>query len=257
VIKKTCLLIFGLLILAGCGGRQPEPDWTAEEYYQYAKEKYDDEDYFEAVNDFTVVMLRYPGSTVADSAQFFLGMCHYYLEEYIISSAEFTKLINNMSRSPLVPDAQFMLAESYYEMSPRPALDQVYSIKALREYQLFLEDYPTHARSEEAERKIYELREKQAEKQWNNAELYRKMIEYRSSIIYYDIVIEQFYDTEYADDALYGKALVYVDLGEYTNAKEQLLLFKEKFPNSEIMPAVERLLSKTINWAEDEEPEED
>ncbi len=257
MIKKTCLLIFGLLILAGCGGRQPQPDWTAEEYYRYAKEKHDDEDYFDAINDFTVVILRYPGSTVADSSQFFLGMCHFYLNEYIISAAEFSKLINNMSRSPLVPDAQFMLAESYYEMSPRPALDQEYSIKALREYQLFMEDYPTHARSEEAERKIFELREKQGEKQWNNAELYRKMREYRSSLIYYDIVLEQFYDTEYADDALYGKALVYVDLEEYTNAKDQLILFKEKFANSEILPAVERLLSKTIGWAEDEEPEED
>ena len=53
------------------------------------------------------------------------------------------------------------------------------------------------------------------------------MREYRSSLIYYDIVLEQFYDTEYADDALYGKALVYVDLVEYTNAKDQLLLFKK------------------------------
>jgi outer membrane protein assembly factor BamD len=242
----------GLFILSGCGGRQPAPDWTAEEYYQYAKEKYDDEDYFEAINDLTVVILRYPGSAVADSAQFFLGMCHYNLDEFIISAAEFNKLINNMGRSPLVPDAQFMLAESYYEMSPRAALDQEYSLKALREYQLFLEDYPRHARSADAERKIFELREKQAEKKWNNAELYRKMMEFESSIIYYDLVLEKYYDTEFADDALYGKSQVLVELEDYNQAKEQLLLFKEKFSDSDLLPAVERLLSNVLDIIEDE-----
>ena len=255
MLKKVSVLLPLILIIAGCGGRSPEPDWTAEEYYQYAKEKYDDENYFDAVNDFTVVILRYPGSTVADSSQYFLGMCHYNLEEYIISASEFSKLINTMSRSPLVPDAQFMLAESYYEMSPRPPLDQEYSLKALREYQMFLEDYPTHSRREEAERKMFEIREKLAEKQWQNAELYRKMREFRSSIIYYDLVLEKYYDTDYADDALYGKALVYMDLEEYDNAKEQLLLFKEKFPDSEYMPSVDRMLNNAISWLEDTESE--
>lgn len=240
---------------SGCGGKKPQPDWTADEYYTYAKEKYDDEDYFEAINDFTVVILRYPGSTVADSAQFFLGMSHYFLEEYIISAAEFTKLVNNMSRSPLVPDAQFMLGESYYEMSPRAPLDQEYSLKALREYQMFLEDYPRHPRSADAERKMYELREKQAEKQWNNAELYRKMLEYQSSLIYYDMVLEKYYDTDFADDALYGKAIVYTELEQYMDAKEQLLLFTEKFPNSDLFPAAERLLKKTLDRIEDIEDE--
>jgi len=253
VIKRICLMLLGIIILAGCGGRQPQPDWTAEEYYEYAKEKYDDEDYFDSITDFTVVILRYPGSTVADSAQFFLGMCHYYLEEFIISSAEFTKLINNMSRSPLVPDAQFMLAESYYEMSPRSALDQEYSLKALREYQLFLEDYPTHERNADAERKMYELREKQAEKTWNNAELYRKMMEFESSLIYYELVLERYYDTEYADDALYGKAQVHMDLEQFTEARDQLVLFKEKFPESDLLDKAERLLRKANDLVEDME----
>lgn len=257
MIKKLGILIIGLILLAGCGGQKPQPDWTAEEYFRYAKEKYDDEDYFDAINDFTVVILRYPGSTIADSAQYFLGMCHYNLDEFIISAAEFNKLINNMSRSPLVPDAQFMLAESYYEMSPRPPLDQEYSLKALREYQVFLEDFPRHSRTADAERKMYELREKQAEKQWSNAELYRKMLEFKSSLIYYDIVLEKYYDTEFADDALYGKARVYMEMEDFNQAKEQLLLFKDKFPDSELLPAVERMLKRSLGKVEDEDEEAD
>ena len=64
-------------------------------FEEYAKDMYDDENFFEATNEFTIIILRFPGSSVADSAQFYLGMSHYQLEEYIISGAEFSKLINN------------------------------------------------------------------------------------------------------------------------------------------------------------------
>lgn len=248
------LIVIGtvLIFIAGCGGPKPEATWTAEEYFRYALAMYEDEDYFEAINEFTIVILRYPGSTVADSAQYYLASCHYNLEEYIISAAEYSKLINNMPQSPLVPEAQFMLAESYYAMSPRPALDQEYSVKALREYQIFLEDFPRDQRREDAERKIYMLREKLAQKQLQNADLYRKMVEFKSSLIYYDIVLERYYDTEYADDAMLGKALTYIEMEDYQSAKEVLLAFKDKFPKSDLIETVEWYLKRAIARADED-----
>ncbi|MEJ2054861.1 MAG: outer membrane protein assembly factor BamD [Calditrichaceae bacterium] len=136
---RNLLLLLIIALLAGCAGNKPQPDWTASEYFSYAKVKYDDEDYYDAANEFTVVVLRYAGSTVADSAQLYLANCHFKMEEYIIAAAEYEKLINNMSRSPLVPEAQYMLAESYFKLSPRPSLDQNYTEKALREYQNFVQ----------------------------------------------------------------------------------------------------------------------
>jgi outer membrane protein assembly factor BamD len=243
-----CLLIMALL--SGCGGKKPDPNWTAEEYYQYAKEKYNNEDYFNAVNDFTVVILRFAGSAIADSAQYFLACSHFYMDEYIISAAEFEKLINNMAQSPLVPDAQYMLAESYYQLSPRPALDQEYTFKALKEFQSFVEEYPLDKHRAEAEKKIVELREKLAEKQWLNAELYRHMREYSSSLIYYDVIIEQYYDTPFGEKAQYGKALVYMDMKDFLKAKEQLSLFIEKFPSSELKDSAEKNLQEVIEQLE-------
>lgn len=233
-------------IFQACSGRKPESTWTAVEYFKYAKEKYDDEDYFEAVNEFTVVSLRYPGSSVADSAQFYLGMCHFYMDEYIISAAEFNKLIEEMPKSSLVPEAQFMLAESYYQLSPRAELDQEFTMKANREFQLFIEDFPAHSKKEEVEKKIYELREKLAEKQWRNAEIYRKMRKFKASIIYYDIVLSSYYDTEFADDAQFGKALVYIELEEWGKAKNELLLLKEKYQDSMLLKEAEEKLNEII-----------
>lgn len=249
--KLLSVFLLIIVIWLGCSGRSPEPTWTAEEYFEYAKEMYDDEDYFESANEFTIVILRYAGSSVADSAQFYLGMSHYHLEEYIISAAEFSKLINNMPQSPLVPEAQYMLGMSYYEMSPRAALDQEYTKKALRAFQIYVEDYPRHERREEVDRKLLELREKLAQKEFLNAELYRKMYRLRSSLIYYDIVLDRYYDTTWADDALIGKALVYIELEEWENAREQLLIFKDKFPDSDLEYIAERSLQKVNSNLED------
>jgi outer membrane protein assembly factor BamD len=249
---KVQTLKAGILVLviavwsAGCGGRKPEANWTAEEYFHYAMEKYNDEDYFEAVNDFTVVILRFTGSAVADSAQFYLASSHFYMDEFIISAAEFEKMINNMGQSPLIPDAQYMLAESYYQLSPRASLDQEYTIKALREFQMFVEENPVHKQRTEAEKKIVELREKMARKQFLNAELYRHMRENLSSLIYYDVILEQYYDTDYAEPALYGKGLVYMDMKEFLKAKEQFLIFKDKYPRSDLLYSVEKYLQKAI-----------
>jgi outer membrane protein assembly factor BamD len=251
-VTKYLLIVVSIsLIWLGCSGRSPEPSWTAEEYYEYAKDLYDDENYFESANEFTIIILRYAGSSVADSAQYYLGMSHYNLDEFIISAAEFSKLINNMPQSPLVPDAQYMLGMSYYEMSPRAALDQEYTRKALRAFQMYLEDHPRHYRREEVEIKLLELREKLAEKEFLNADLYRKMYRLRSSLIYYDIVLERYYDTTWADDALVGKALVYIELEEWENAREQLLTFKDKYPDSDLEYIVERSLQKVTSKLED------
>ena len=247
VTKFIIVILLISLIWLGCSGRQPESTWTADEYFKYAKEVYDDEDYFECTNEFTIIILRFAGSSVADSAQYYLGMSHYNMSEYIISAAEFSKLINNMPRSPLVPDAQYMLGMSYYEMSPRPALDQEYTLKALKAFQVFVEDFPGHEKREPVDKKLLELREKLAQKNFLNAELYRKMLRLKSSIIYYDIVLERFYDTTWTDDALFGKVLTYMDMEEWQKAQEQVLILKDKFPKTDLAPAVERVL-RTISY---------
>lgn len=245
-MKNRIIFIALIFILAACGGRKPQPDWTAREYYKYAQEIYDDESYLEAINELTVVTLRYPGSVVADSAQYLLAMCHYQLDEHLISAAEFKKLIDDMPQSAMVPDAQYMLAESYFQMSPIAELDQEYTIKALKEYQIFLEDFPTHAKRTEVEKKIVGLREKLALKQLKNANIYRKMSKYRASLIYYDIILQQYYDSEVADDALLGKALVFIEQENWQEAKSTLLEFKNRFEDSDLMQNVNKKLDEVL-----------
>ena len=251
LLQKIFIVLLLFILLFGCAGTKPQPDWTASQYFHYAMDLFNDKDYYEAANEFTVIVLRYPGSVVSDSAQFYLAESHFQMDEFIIAAAEYEKLINSMARSPLVPRAQFRLAESYFELSPRPVLDQQYTHKAIREFQTFIEEYPTHPLREEAEKKIAILRAKLAEKKYLSAEIYRKMRKFRAAIIYYDLVLERYYDTEWADDAMYGKILTYMEEEDYNAARLEIYKFQQQFPNSKYLDDVKGYMEELP--AEDEQ----
>ncbi len=244
MLKKSLILIFMAAFLMNCAGTHPQPDWTADQYFHYAKKLFDDEDYYEAADQFTVVTLRYPASSIADSAQYYLAESHFKMKEYLIAAAEFEKLINNMPHSKLVPLAEYKLALSYYKLSPRPELDQEYTRKAIRQFQLFIEENPTSPLKDDALKKIAELRNKLAEKQYKNADIYRKMHEYKAAIIYYDLVLQNYYDTDWADDAQLGKIETYLEMDDNASAKKEIEKFKEQFPNSSLLKKVEKLAQK-------------
>ena len=240
---KYLFYLLIIVIFMNCAGNKPQPEWTASQYFKYAIEKFNDEDYYDAANEFTVIVLRYAGSTVVDSAQLYLADCHFKMEEYIIAAAEYEKLINYMSQSPLVPEAQYKLAESYFQLSPRASLDQNYTEKAIREFQNFIEDFPTNELKESAEKRILLCREKLATKQYKNAESYRKMREFDAALIYYSIVINEYYDTTLADDALIGKMKVHSEMKDFESVKSDYVKFKELFPQSDLSKEADTFLS--------------
>lgn len=248
---KRVFIVLVALFLINCGGTKPTSEWNAHDYFRAAKEKYDDESYFESANDFTVVLLRFSGSVVADSAQFYLADSHLKMGDYLIAGVEFEKLINDMNQSPLVPQAQLKLADSYYALSPRAALDQEYTLKAIQEYQYFVDEFPTDSLKDRAEKRIVELRKKLSEKEWENAEIYRKMKEFKAALIYYDQVLEKYYDTEWADDAQYGKIITLVEEENIDQANIEVAKFEQQFPTSELLEKVKEA-KKEITEMQDE-----
>ncbi len=242
MLFRILLLISMFALFFNCAGTKPQADWSGSQYFHYARQLFDDEEYYDAANEFTVVVLRYAGTAVSDSAQFYLAKSHFMMEEYLIAAVEYEKLINSMSRSPLVPEAQFELGESYFKLSPRPSLDQTYTLKAIRTFQTFIEDYPTHPLKEKAEKRIATLRDKLAEKAYENAEIYRKMRKYRAAIIYYDQVIEKYYDSSWADKAMVGKIETYIEMEDFVMARKEVEKFRAQFPQSSETETVNDLL---------------
>lgn len=227
------LLFIGMIICLSCGSNINKSALNAEEYFAYAKGLYDDGDYYEAIQEFTVIVLKFSGTPLVDDAQFYLAESHFMNEEYLIAAAEYQKVVEDYPESPYVEEAFYKIGLSYSELSQRPALDQEYTHKALRQFQNFIEAYPEGEFRDKAEKQIFKLRSKLAKKQLLGGNVYRKMGIYDSAIIYYNILLDKYYDTPAAEPAMFWKAECQYKLKKYSAAIATFNGFIEKYPNSE------------------------
>lgn len=234
------------LALIGCSSTKELPLQSAEHLYDQAMAKYDDRDYLDAINDFKTITVQYPGSAFADKAEFYMGECRFKREEFILAAAEFDILIRTMPSSPLVPRARFEKAMSYYELSPKAQLDQKYSLQAVDEFQAYIEYSPQDSLVPVAEKLIAELNDKLAKKEYESAMLYFKLEYYRAAIVYFDYVLEHYHDTEYADEAMLGKARAQYGRHDYDGALATLKSFADRFPSSGLRQDAEKLRKEVL-----------
>ncbi len=230
-----------LLILWGCGSSLNLVDLPPEERLKAAISLYEDEDYEEAATELEAIMLQYPGNSVVDDAQYYLGLSRFERDEYILAAYEFSKLIKNMPASEFVADAQFMLAESYYELSPNYNLDQKYTEKAIEEYQAFVDFFPLNEKVSEAEKKINELNNKLARKEYSIAVIYEKMDYYTAAIKYFEGVVETYHDTQYAPMAMYRKIKLLMDREREDEALTEMKKFIRLYQGDENFDEIENL----------------
>jgi len=232
-MKKYFGLALILFLIFGCSGSKDTTMMSADEHLAYAMEMYNDEDYQFSIKEFQAIILQFPGNTVNDDAQYYLGMSYFKDGQYLLAAYEFSKLIRDIKGSEFVSDAQFMLGESYYQLSPPYQLEQSYTKKAITEFQAFIDFFPTDPKVEEAERKINELNLKLAEKLFRSAEIYEKMEYYNASIEYYTKVYEMYHDTKFAPEAMYRKIKILLEKERFAKAVETMGLFIKRYPDSE------------------------
>src|SRR5512146_1632306 len=144
-MRFLAVFLVGLaLVAAGCGSSEKSTtQMGVEERFTHAKALFDDKDYLEAINEFTVITLQYQGSAHAADAQFYLGECRFQRGEYLLASFEYGVVKRNYPASPRVQEAQYKLALSYYMLSPKSSLDPQYTKRAIDEFQQFVEYYPS------------------------------------------------------------------------------------------------------------------
>lgn len=239
--KFSCIfiLIFCTFIFCSCGSSKSNIETDdPEKAYLMAKSKYDRRDYLDAIDDFNLIKLKFSGTSIIDKAIYYLGMSYYKREEFILAAYEFEVLIKSYPTSRFAEDSRYRLAMCYYQLSPAYNLDQTYTRYAINDLQNFLDLYPHSKFAVEADRRIHQLKNKLALKEYRSAELYFTLGKYKSALVYYDAVLNEFFDTDYADDALYGKIQTLIVKKLYGDAKREIVRFEEKFTSSQYLPRV-------------------
>jgi outer membrane protein assembly factor BamD len=240
-MKKILILIVLSLYLWGCSSSVNTANMNADQHLAYAKSLYNDEDYLDALNEFQALILQYPGNSIIDDAQYYLAMARFKRAEYIMAAYEFSRLIKNMPASEFVQDAQYMLAECYYQLSPNYSLDQKYTKKAIEEFQAFIDFFPTNSKVPEAEKKITEMNDKMAHKEYNSASIYEKMDDYNAALLYYTDVIETYHDTKYAPLSMYDKIKLLLEKNRNEEALVEMSKFLQKYPDDSNAKEIQQL----------------
>lgn len=243
LISLTIIMVLSFLVLS-CGNRNRSDFLPAEESFRNAMVQFEKGKYLDASESLTIITLNYSGSSIIDSAQYYLGECHYLMKEYIIAASEYERLMNQFPSSDLVDDAKYKIGLCYFNLSPHYGLEQDYSQRCIDEFQEFTEYYRDSELIPEVLAKISEVRTKIAKKTYKSGELYFKMHDYESAIIYFDLVLENYYDTGFAAEALFKKGASFLKMKNRSEAETAFNLLEEKYPDSTSIPKIARLLEK-------------
>ncbi len=242
---RIVVILFLAQLVIGCGSSKTDINTDdPQKAFDIAKRKYDKKDYVDAIEDFSYIKIRFPGTEVSDKVQYYLASSYFGQREFLLAAYEFDSFLKNYPLSPLYPEGKYMLANSYYELSPKYSLDQQFTREALNEFLSYIESFPQDKNVSDAERKIKEMRNKLAYKDYWTAELYMKTDNYKAASLYFQAVYDEYIDSEWADDAMVGQADAYINGKRYEDAKRVLEKFYKLFPKSNLKSKADRLSSK-------------
>lgn len=203
-----------LVIVAGCAGSGRVTAETPEAAFQEGKELFDRGNYDRAVEYFQLVFDFGRTNPWADDAQFYLAQSYFESKQYLLAANEFTRFVELYRTDERVEEGDYLRAESYYRLSPPYELDQTDTQTALSYMRLYLSKYPDGEHATEIGEKIDELRAKLAQKQYETGRLYERRELYEAAGLSYLAVLEKYPDSEYADEALVGAVRAYKAFAE-------------------------------------------
>jgi outer membrane protein assembly factor BamD len=242
---KLVILIFAMFFIFSCSKSRIKPNATLEERMEEGMRLFEKGNYFDAKTQFRIITLSHSGSLIADKAQFYTAECHFNMKEYILSASEYERLIKVYPNSEYVDDAKYKLGLSYYRLSPKYSLDQEYTLSSIVHFQEFLEDYHTSDLVPQVEKYLLEARNKLAHKVYSSADIYRKMTYYSAANIYYNKVLEEYYDTDFAPKALFWLGDCNRRLDKFQESLDAFGEFMQKYPNHEWIPRARNKIKQT------------
>ncbi|UCD16883.1 MAG: outer membrane protein assembly factor BamD [Candidatus Zixiibacteriota bacterium] len=245
VLSIVTFALVSLSLLTGCGGSALKAPESARDQFEKGMRAFEKKKYMRAVEEFQVLVYNFPGTDFIDSAQYYLALSYYGDRDYELAAVEFRRLVNSYPRSEFADDAQFMAGVCYYENTPgHYGLDQEDLKRAINALSDFTLDNPDSPLVEQAEQIILKARSKLAKKEYRNGFLYLKMLDYQAAKIYFQYVIDEYTDTEYAARSLFKLAEIDYKMKDFSAASEKFNQFVNIYNDSELISRANEYLEK-------------
>src|SRR6056297_283926 len=261
-MRKVLLFSIAVFALMSCRSQELiRPGDTLEVAFSKAKAQYDEENWSEAARAFETVVSIGRGTDLGQQAQYLLAESYFNSRRYLLAASEYDRYASFYPRSELREDVDFKAALCYYRLSPRYRLDQSYTRQALERFRLFNSRYPNSDRVVDSSDYITQLRNKLARKQYESAEFYRRTDRFSAAIVYYDLVLDNYPESQWAEQALVDKIEAYIlyadnsipasQLGRYESAITSYETYLQLFPSGENRSRAEDLYDRARGEIED------
>ena len=236
------LILLPVLFLAGCGGGTNIANLSGRELFDHGMERYSKGKYLSAIEALQMAIFNFPGETQVDTAQYYLALSYYGSKDYVLGQVEFNRLLNNYPASAFAPNAQLMKAICYYKGTPKHyALDQSDLQTAITQFADFIEDYPESDAIPEARQYLKDSRNRMAHKYYANGMVYVRMRDFNAARTYFQKVVDEYTDSDFASDATYEIAESYYQQKNWDKAEEQFTNFAVVWPQHKwVVKASER-----------------
>ena len=232
-VRRT--LLFGVassLLLAACGGNLPYPGLTAQEVYALGLQAREQENWGEAIEAFEFVLFS-PGFNQAAEARLLLADMQYGREQYIESRSEYQRVIDRWPADTVAVRAALGVCRSLSNLSPVTQRDQGFTRQARLACRQVAGDFAGTVMGLEAAGLADEMVLKLAEQDYDTGLHYQKRGLFDSALLYFEQVVSEFSETEWAPWALYQMVDVFGRIGyqrDVETARETLL---DVYPDSE------------------------
>lgn len=255
---KFSAALFLFVLLAGCTGinkvlKSKDPEYKlkmAEQYYarkkyNYAQQLYDDiMPYYRGLPEFEDIYYKYAYSA-------------YYQKDYLNAENLFKTFLEIYPNSAKAEEVDFMRAYTFYKQSPKPALDQTNTIKAIGMMQTFINTHPGSARNKQATEIIDELRSKLEVKDASSAQLYYELGQYHAAAVTYATVLNTYPESGKADEYKMMEIKSYFRFAELSVEEKKAERFEkviqechdfiDRFPQSPFANEVNNYMTQSEN----------
>lgn len=219
------------------------------------KEYFDNGQYSKASELLGQVLPRYRATEEAEELSWMNSQSYFGLNDYLMAGTEFRNFSELYPYGKHSEEASFMAAMCDYYLSPRAELDQESTRNAIVGFTLFLNRFPSSARSDEAKKNMKELQERLVEKSYLSAKLYYEMKQYKAAVVALDNSLKEFPETGYREEMMFLKMnslFLYAENSyairqaeRYQATLDDYYSFMEEFPKSTYSREVGRIYQTT------------
>ena len=255
----TLIILIFFSLLTSCGdyaklikGSDYDQKWVI------AKQFYEEGKYVRCTELLEQVMPRFRFTDDAEEMSWIYANCFYKMRDYYSAVTAFQNFYNTYQYGPYAEEASFYIAMCDYTLSPRPELDQEFTLTAINDFNFFVTKYPASPRVEECNAMIKELEDKLAEKSYLSARLYYDMDQYKSAIVALTNTLNTYSDSKYREELMYLKLsslykYAFNSVPErqqerYQETFDEYFSFAEEFPSSEYSREARRIYQSSAKF---------